>query len=165
MPVKYIARQDGFTPGGAPQDNIFSLCICFTATARDPVDSNILVADRDYEIVKVVEVHSTAAAGGATLDLKKCSGTTAPASGTTVLASTFALDSTANTPIAKTPGFNQTGVAAAVAGSGITTTQANRRLTANDRLAIDVTGTTTAYVGMVQVHLRPIFGSNDQVGF
>lgn len=149
MPVKYIRRSDS-TPGVPPQDNIV---IIAADIAGAQTDRNVFIADRDYEIVKVSEVHSVAGAGSSTLDVKKCTGTTAVASGTTVLSSTFALDSTVETIVNKT------------AASGLTATRANRRITTGDRLSLDFSGTVTAWVGMVQIHLRPINSANDLVGF
>lgn len=149
MAVKYIRRSDS-NPGVPPQDNILSIVV---DVAGAQTDRSFFVADRDYEIVRIAESHDVAGAGSTTLDIKKCTGTTAAASGTTVLSSTFALDSTANTPVVKT------------AASGLTATRANRRITSGNRLAFDFTGTVTAWVGCVNVHLRPIESSNDLVGF
>jgi hypothetical protein len=69
-------------------------------------------------------------------------GTEAPASGTTVLSSTFDLKSTANTPVRKT------------AASGLTATLANRKLDTGDRLSLNYTGTLTALVGVVNIELK-----------
>lgn len=149
MPVKYIRRSTG-VPGVPPQDNIITFNV---DVAGAQTDRSFFIADRDYEVVAVRENHSVAGAASSTLDIKKCTGTTAPASGDTILSSTFALDSTVNTTVAK------------VEGSGLVSTRATRRITAGDRLAYDFTGTVTAYIGVVQVHLRPINSSNDLVGF
>lgn len=149
MPVQYIQRSEG-GPGVPPQDNI----VCFPITVgAAQADGNFFIADTDYEVIRVAEVHSVAGAASSTLDIKKCTGTTAPASGTTILASTFALDSTVNTNVSKT------------SASGLSATRSTRRLTAGDRLAYDFTGTVTAYVGTIQVHLRRLSNSSDMVGF
>lgn len=149
MPVRFIRRADG-QPGVPPADTVISI-IADVAGAQ--TDRSFFTADRDYEITRISESHDVAGAGSTTLDVKKCTGTTAAASGTTVLSSTFALDSTANTPVVKN------------LASGLAAAQATRRLTSGDRLALDWTGTVTAWVGCINVHLRPINSANDQIGF
>ena len=151
MPVQFVWRSDS-TPGVPPQDVIVALFGGSTAVAGTPVDGTVFIADRDYEVVKITEVHSVGTAS-LTFDFRKCTGTTAPASGTSILTSTFDGNSTANTVVTKTP------------GSGITATQATRRLTTGDRLALDETTAPTGYIGLIQIHLRPIQSSNDQIGF
>lgn len=101
-------------------------------------------AGAEYEVVEVIESHSVAGSdgGAVTADLKKCDSGTAPASGTSVLSSTFDLKSTANTPVSKT---TASGLAA----------EAVRILTAGQRLCLDLTGTLTALAGFnVTVVLR-----------
>lgn len=98
----------------------------------------------EYEVVEVLESHTVAGTDGSavTLDLKKTSAGTAPASGTSVLSSTFDLKSTANTPVSKN---TASGLAAMV----------TRRLTSRQMLCLDFTGTLTALAGMsVTVVLR-----------
>lgn len=104
------------------------------------VDGPFFIADAAYKVVKAQEVHSTAGAGSSTLDIKKTTGTTAPASGTTILASVFALDSTVNTVVNKT----------------LSSTVADITLAAGDRLNFDFTGTVTALVGAVSITLRRV---------
>lgn len=76
------------------------------------------------------EVHQTAGsdASAVTLTLEKLSGTTAPDSGSVMLASTLSLKATANTV--------QTGT--------LTTTLANRNLAIGDRMCLKDAGTLTA---------------------
>lgn len=115
------------------------------------VDQNIFIADRIYEIESISESHAVAGndAGAVTMDVKKASGTTAIASGTSVLASTFNMKSTANTPVSKTK-----------ANGGLSTTVGATRLAAGDRLGLDITGTTTSYAdGTVTVVLTPVHGN------
>jgi hypothetical protein len=150
MPARYIRRVDG-NPGVPPSTNLVPFVVAITGTL---VDSHFFIADRDYEVVRIDEVHSVAGAGSSTIDIKKCTGTTAPASGTSILTTVFAADSTANTVVTKKTSDNT-----------IIATQATRRLAAGDRLAFDFSGTLTAYVGCVSVHMRPIESANDQVGF
>ena len=149
MPVKYILRDDG-TPGAPPQDANVTFTV---VVAGSQIDANIFVADAAYEVVAIREVHSVAGAGSSTLNIEKCTGTTAPGSGTDLATTAFALDSTANTVVSKTT------------ASGLTTTQASKRLAVGDRLALDWSGTVTAYVGTITVSLRRIYTANDQVGF
>ena len=113
------------------------------------VDQTAFIADRAYVVERVEEVHATAGsdAGAVTLDVKKCTGTTAPASGTTVLGSTFNLKSTANTVVTKSR-----------SNEGVVSTPV-ATLAAGDRLSIDITGTTTAYAGgLVTIVLSPVTG-------
>lgn len=76
------------------------------------------------------EVHQTAGsdAGAVTLDLEKLTGTTAPDSGTSMLASTLSLKATANS----------------VQTATLSNTISNRALTAGDRLCLKDSGTLTA---------------------
>lgn len=94
------------------------------------VDHHFFIADRAYSLVAVREIHSTAGtdAGAVTLDVKKCTGTQAPSAGTTVLTATFNLKGTADT---------------VNAGTIVATT-----LAVGDRLAVDITGTTTSVAGV-----------------
>ena len=112
----------------------------------DNVDQNVFIADRDYTVESVAESHAVAGndAGAVTLDVKKAEGTTAIASGTTVLASTFDLKGTANTVVTKNR-----------PNGGVVTTPV-ATLNAGDRLGIDVTGTITTLAGVcVTIVLRP----------
>lgn len=98
----------------------------------DMIDKNIFIADRAYRIREIKEAHTTAetTAGTLTLDVKTCSGTTAPASGTTILASTFDMKGTANTIVSKSP---------------IAT---NYAIAKNDRLALDFSAGATELAGV-----------------
>lgn len=113
------------------------------------VDQYVFLADRPYVVEQVSEVHATAGtdAGAVTLDVKKCTGTTAPASGTTVLGSTFDLKSTIDTVVNKKR-----------SNAGVVSTPV-AQLAAGDRLAIDITGVTTACAGgSVTIVLTPVTG-------
>ena len=70
----------------------------YRTSAGEAAAVHIFVADRDYEIMDVRETHSVAGASSSTLDLGVSASGTAPASLTTALSSTFALDSTVDTP-------------------------------------------------------------------
>jgi hypothetical protein len=110
----------------------------FVATAA-AIDSNIFIADKPC-ILKEVKFVVTIAAASATLDLKKCTGTTVPASGTTMLSSTIALDTTINTVTTK----------------NLTTTAANLVLQPGDRIAADLSGTLTGLSAVVQYVIETI---------
>lgn len=112
----------------------------------DAVDQNVFIADREYTVEAVRESHAVAGSdvGAVTLDVKKATGTTAIASGTTVLGSTFDLKGTANTVVTKTR-----------ANAGVVSTPV-ATLSAGDRLGFDITGTTTAVAGVcVSIVLNP----------
>lgn len=98
----------------------------------DMIDKNIFIADRAYKIREVKEAHTTAetTAGTLTMDIKKCTGTTAPASGNTILASTYDMKGTANTIVSKFP---------------IAT---NYAIAENDRLALDFSAGATELAGV-----------------
>ncbi len=104
-------------------------------------DANIFVADRAYKMLSLEVVYAAAAGAALTLDLKKCTGTTAPASGTSMLSGTVNLNSTINTTIV----------------AGLTTTVANLRIADGDRLAFDFSSTIGSLAGAVAVVvLRPV---------
>jgi hypothetical protein len=139
MPVRLMTAGDN-TLRAIPD----SLALSFVLVAAS-VDQVAFIADGPYEVIAAREVHETAGTDGSavTLDIKKVTGTTAGASGTTVLASTFDLKSTAKTVVTKN------------GASGLTATLADRRLAAGDRLYLDFTGTLTALVGgMVTIYLK-----------
>lgn len=146
MAVKFM-RDSSNKIRSIPQGNQVTVLINASS-----VDTNLWIcpASDDFEIVKVSEVHS-AGATGATLQLRKCTGTTAPASGTALLNSALALDSTNNTTVSKTVAG---GDFAAVEGA------AANRFTAGDRLALDFSGTLTGLVGTLVVSLKRIQGPN-----
>lgn len=129
MAVKFMRRSDN-TVGSVPEDNVFNVQI-----AAATVDENIFIATGPCEVVGVSEVHTVAGtdAGAVTLDVTKCDGTEAPASGLTVLSSTIDLKGAANTVVNRT----------------LTTTLADRKLVAGERLALNVTGTLTGLAGGV----------------
>lgn len=103
-------------------------------------DKNVFIADRAYQLVSVEEVHGTASTSG-TLDIEKCTGTTAPGSGTSMCTGTLSLSGTANTTVAGT----------------LSSTAADTKLADGDRIAFDFSGTLTNIVGcVVTIVLRPI---------
>ena len=114
--------------------------VVYTISAGEAADTGIFVADQDYEIMDVREVHSTAGASSTTLDVGIAASGTAPASLTTALSAVLALDSTANTPVQST----------------LTATLANRKMDKGEQLSLNWTGTVSAYEGSVHIVLKPI---------
>jgi len=112
----------------------------YRTSAGEAADVHIFVADRDYEIMDVRETHSVVGAGSSTLDLGVSASGTAPASLTTALSSTFALDSTVNVPVQAT----------------LTSTAANRLMDKGEQLSVNITGTVTSLECSVSVILKPI---------
>ena len=124
-----------YNPDGTAR-NLAPIVVTLQTTASG-VDSPGFTAPFACKVIRAQEVHSTISGAGATLDIKKCTGTTAPASGNTVLASVFALDSTINTVVDKT----------------LSSTAADLLLAAGDRLAFDFSGTLTGLVGAITITL------------
>ena len=144
MAVKFQRRPDA-TIGSIPHDVV----VCFNySAAAETVDTWLFVADTDYEIVSIKLIPRVAGSDGSavTADIMKASGTTAPASGTTVLS---AVDS-----------FNLKGTADTLQTGTLAASQATRRLAANDRLGVNFTGTLTAAVGYIQINLKRIQSAN-----
>lgn len=117
--------------------------------AADVIDTYVYIADKPMEVlgVQVIFAVKGSDGGGLSLDVKKCTGTTAVASGTSVLVSTFDIGTTgtAATLVSKTLG-----------NGGLSATLSARMLAAGDKLSFDFTGTTTAIAGLfVMVTLRP----------
>ena len=114
--------------------------IPYTISAGEAADCQIFVADQDYEIMDVRETHSIVGAGSSTLDVGVSASGTAAASLTTALSSTFALDSTADTPVQAT----------------LTSTVANRKVDKGEQISLNFTGTISAYEGAVHIVLKPV---------
>lgn len=109
--------------------------------ATDNVDQPFFIADRAYKVVSVKEVHGTAGGAGATVAVKKCTGTQAAASGTAIATAVFDLTATANTVVTGT----------------LSATAADYTLAAGDRLAGDFSGTISPLAGLnITVVLRAI---------
>ena len=112
----------------------------YRTSAGEAADVHIFVADRDYEIMDVRETHSVAGASNSTLDVGISASATAPASITTALSSTFALDSTVNVPVQAT----------------LTSTVANLLIDKGEQLSVNITGTVTSLECSVSVILKPV---------
>lgn len=102
-------------------------------------DVSLFVADTDYELLRVDEVHEVLGTDGSavTVDVKKCTTTQAAGSGTSMLASTFNLKATINTVVTKSK-----------SNAGLSTTLGNRLLASGNRLVLDFSGTMTAVAGV-----------------
>lgn len=106
---------------------------------------NIFIADKPYEVVGVQVVYSTINGAALTFDVKKCTGTTTPAGGTSVLLTTFDMNTTINTVVKKTLG-----------NAGLSATASARFLATGDRLAVVASGASTSLAGaIVELTLRP----------
>lgn len=84
------ANVDGFL---VPKRHVITVPLT-AASASQPV----FIANDDYIIEGITATFGTASTSG-TVQLEKCTGTTALASGTNVLTGTFSLAGTANTPV------------------------------------------------------------------
>lgn len=107
-----------------------------------------VAADADYELVCVSEVHDVAGTNGSavTLDIVKCAAGTTVASGTSLLASTFDLKSTADTPVTKT-----------VSNGGVAQAQSSRQILQGESVALNFAGTLTDLAGVaVTITLNPV---------
>ena len=144
MAERYNRRPDG-TTGSIPHDVIVRFNYDVAANA---VDNWVFYADTHYEVVGVFVVPAVAGSDGSavTADIMKASGTTAVASGATVLS---AADS-----------FNLKGTAHTLQSGTLSATLSARQLTTGDRLGINFTGTMTAAVGYIQVNSKRLQTAN-----
>ncbi len=102
-----------------------------------PIDHNLFVSKEAWKLISVDYTVTVAGtdASAVTLQLTKCTGTQAPSAGTALLSATIDLKSAANTT---------------VTGS-LVTTAVTLQFSAGDRLAVDVTGTTTSVDGVITI--------------
>ena len=91
---------------------------------------NVYIATRPVILKAVSRTHTTASTSG-TLQLEKCTGTTAPGSGTVLLTATVSLAGAANTVVSGT----------------VLATPDTIKLATGDRLGIVIAGTMTSLVG------------------
>lgn len=111
-------------------------------------DVSVFIADTNYELVAVSELHEVLGTDGSavTLDVVKVTGTDVVASGTTMLATTFNLKATVATVVRKS-----------LSNGGLTTTAANRRIASGNRIGLNFAGTMTAVAGVhVSLWLKPL---------
>lgn len=117
--------QAGFTP------NDFDFCIKYReATNANLADCTLFCAPFPCEILYIVECHGTKGSNGSAVTIvpRKCTGTTALASGTALLVTAFDAKSTNLIPVV--------GV--------LSSTRATRTFATGDRFVLDFTGTLTA---------------------
>jgi hypothetical protein len=115
-----------------------------SAAAGAQVDGYMFISDGYYEVDEVHANHDVNGGAGAAVDVKKVPSGTTIGSGSSVLASTFDFSTGADTKQSKTS-----------ANGGLTTTQANRRLSPGDALAADFSGTLTGLLGVaITVRLK-----------
>lgn len=122
-----------FNPDGTARVVPQTIDVTVPVTASS-VDSVVWIADNSYTLTAIRHVVSTGASG-ATAVVKKCTGTTAPASGTAMHSGSMDLNATANTTTSTTVGATST-------------------VTAGDRIALDFSGTLTGLVGCVTLTLK-----------
>lgn len=101
--------------------DVFSTDIVQSVLLTTAVDGHIFIAPRAVQLISFEVIYAAAQGSAATLDLKKCTGTTAPASGTTMLAAAVNLNTTINTTIT----------------AGLSATPANLLLADGDKAALD----------------------------
>lgn len=108
------------------------------------IDHNLFIADAAYRVVGITYVHSTANGTAAKFQITKCTGTTAPASGTALLTNNSAA------------GFDAAGTANTVQTATFGTTDGITTLKPGDRLAIDVDSATYTAVrgGVLAITLK-----------
>lgn len=118
---------------GSPQTVESDITLSYPLLAAS-ADALVFLADGSYQLTGIRHVVSTGASG-ATVAVKKCTGTTAPAAGDAMHASTLNLNATANTPV---------------------TTAVNtvNTLVAGDRIALDFSGTLTNLTGTITLTLK-----------
>lgn len=131
----------GFAKGGvwrAPR--IVTAVFATNASILTTPNSCIFIADSDYIVEQVAEVHGTLGTDGSavTLDIVKSTGTTTPAGGTSMLSSTFNLKSTINTVVRKTQS----------SGLVVTTDKSKLRVAAGDRICASFSGVFTSLTGV-----------------
>lgn len=95
------------------------------------VSQGIFIADRAYEVLSIKAVWGVAGGLAAVLNVEKLTGTTAPGSGTALLASDIDLTATANTVVTGT----------------LTSTGADLLLASGNRIGLKLGGTLTGLVG------------------
>lgn len=132
--IERVARKDGF---------YITVNLVSTSAQTAANYGQFFTATSPCEVLIASEVHSVAGtdAGTVTLNIEKLTGTTALGSGSSILASTFNLKSTAYTPVQK---------------SGMALSS-SRQLATTDRLALKTSGTLTALQGVqVTLYIKPL---------
>lgn len=125
---------------------ITSITIPGTSATTSGNYGYVLTARLGVEVIGVAEKHETAGSdgGAVTLDVVKVPNGSAISAGTSILASTFNLKSTANTNVYKE-------------GKNLTTTRFGRTLEPNESIGLRTSGTLTAVAGVhVCIYYRPV---------
>lgn len=115
----------------------YIVAVPLTASA---VDTLAYIATRRVRVTAIKEAHSVVGSSGAAVVVKKCTGTTAPASGTAVHTGSMDLTATINTVVSPT----------------LATNIATLTLNEGDRLALDFSGTLTNLVGVLVIEVQPV---------
>lgn len=121
-------QADGVTIDNKIVHNVETITVPLVAGTTS---QSIFVCDAAYKLLSVKEVHGVASTSG-TLMVEKCTGTTAPGSGTAALTGTVSLAGTANTVV-----------------SGTLNTDTSIQFAAGDRISIKIAGTMTNLAGGV----------------
>jgi hypothetical protein len=117
---------------------------CNMLLNADVIDQVFFIAPEAMEVVEIHEIHSTKGtnASAVTATVKRCQGTEAATAGDDLIGTTK-IDLKGDDNTLQSP--------------ALTSTAADLKLAAGDRLSVDVTGTTTACAGvLVQVLLKRI---------
>lgn len=138
-----VTSADGLTVGGnIVPDYIYVVSADAIATAM--VSKNIFTCPRAMQLVGASFSHGTASSGACNVQVEKCTGTTAPGSGTGLL--------TNNT----NTGFDANATANTVQAGTLTGTTASLQFAAGDRVSVKW-GTSTGCVGsVVTLIFKPI---------
>lgn len=92
---EFVAVADSSTCGPYKIQNVVHLELNIAAASG--TTGNLFICPTGYQVVAVREIHAVAGGSGATVQIEKLSGTTAPGSGTAILTAALALNGTANT--------------------------------------------------------------------
>lgn len=92
---EFVAVADSSTCGPYKIQNLIHQV--FNLAAASATTGNFFIAPTGYRVVAVREIHAVAGGSGATVQIEKLTGTTAPGSGTAVLTTAMPLNGTANT--------------------------------------------------------------------
>lgn len=92
---EFVAVADSSTCGPYKIQNVVHLTLNLAAASG--TTGNLFICPTGYQVVAVREIHAVAGGSGATVQIEKLSGTTAPGSGTAILTAALALNGTANT--------------------------------------------------------------------
>ncbi len=137
-------------PGAVAIQPMLVPAIYAMTTNADIVDTVFYIANQAMRVISIKEIHGTLGSSTPTAVVRKCKSGQTIAQGTTLMVGSFDLHATAQTL--------QT--ATLVSDDGTLT------LAAGDRLAFDITGTTTALAGInVTVMLQPLVSPTLDITF